>query len=340
MDQRTLLDEALERGIITDEQRKQLAEVENAERGDNDERIKPVGSFNEIFVTVGLVLLLSAASGLVGYVLAEGMYSSFISAAMSWFAAAYFHEGKRFRLPVIYGVFSAASCIGLGIAMGLSGRDDFFSNNVPLWANIVPMVAALSVLIAGTARFRTPFIMLLIGILFTVIVTYAAKYSDNDISYKLLLGGSGLVILATAIWFDLKDPKRVMRWSDYAFWSYVVGSPLFVHSLFLSVLIDTDRAFEMGGYWLVVAGLALIVSFVGVLLNRRALILSTLLYVGFVIFRMVAAVALAGGAEILLITVLIIGLYVIALGSRWTRVRRWIMSRLPQWKWLSRLPPY
>lgn len=340
---RDLLDEALARGVITDAQRAELAALAGAEGTDNEERIKPVGTLNEIFVTFGAALLLGAISGLAGMFLKNTIATTLATVATCWLVALYFHDRKRFRLPVIYACIKAAFVIFFGTTIAMNEMGYYTIHNPQdLWVQLPPWIAAIGVLIAGAARFRIPFLMLPIAIAFTVIVTIAARAGAQDTPYKLLLGACGLSTLVVAIWFDLKDPHRVKRWSDFAFWSYVVGSPLFVHSLFLSVLTSGDKDWIMsGGVWVSVLALTVLVSFVGLLLNRRALILSTLIYVGFVIFRLLTGMALGGPATILLVSVLLIGLYVTALGSRWTQVRAHIMRKLPvEWTWLKKLPPF
>lgn len=336
---RDILDEALARGVITGAQRKELAAIAAEERTDSEERIKPVGTFNEIFVTIGVFFALNAATGLVGLILHHAGHTAILSAVLAWLTAMYFDRGKRFRLPIVYACISAAIAVGMSVNFDSDGDVQGLFSNAPLGTTIITLTAALAVLAAGAWRFRVPFLMLPIGILFTAIITYAARHADDTISLRLLLGACGLVILATAVRFDLQDPRRITRWSDYAFWSYVVGSPLFVHSLFLSALLESDKEFMIHGPgWLGIAVLAIAVSFAGVLLNRRALIVSTLLYVGFVIFRLLSVLGSTG--TMLLVTLLLIGLYVISLGSRWTQARKYVMSRLPSWKWLKQLPPY
>lgn len=335
-----LLDEALARGVITNAQRAELEAMRASEHVDSDERIKPVGSFNEIFVTVGVMLLLNAATGLLGLLFgSSAIISGVIAIILTIAMAEYFHRRKRFRLPVIYGVLSAGMATGTWLRiMTIGEKADFFDISKGWEMALPPMIAALGVFIAGAARYRTPFIMLPIGILFTVIVTFAADHASSETPFKLLLGACGLALLGIAIHFDLKDPKRVTRSSDFAFWTYIVGSPLFVHSLFLSVLIN-GNALIGGGTWLLIAVLAIAVSFIGVLMNRRALILSTMIYVGYILFSALSNTPM-GIASVLMITVMVIGVYIIALGSRWAQARRWVMQRLPASSWRNRLPAY
>lgn len=340
-----LLDEALSRGILTTEQHKQLAELQGAEANDNDERLKPVGTMNEIFVTFGVMLLTGAISGLIGQLITDTVAVGVLSAGVTWLVALWFHNRKRFRLPIIYCVASAAFGLAATIFISLNGgiTGSIFDDSVPLELTLTTLGVGLAVLAAGAARFRIPFFMLPIAVLFTIMVTTIARHGDGDTSWRLLLGGCGVAILGVAIFFDLKDPKRVTRWSDFAFWSYVVGSPLFVHSLFLSLLLQDDMKGWLSNsfLWMSMAALAIGVTFLGLLLNRRALILSTLIYVSIVIFRVMAGLALGAPAILMLITTLIIGLYVTALGSRWTRVRASFMRGLPaSWTWVKKLPPY
>lgn len=340
-----LLDEALERGILTEHQRRQLAELEGAHATDHDERIKPVGTMNEIFVTFGVFLLTNAMGGMVALLVGAPLAAGILAAAISWCVALWFHRRKRFRLPIIYSIISAAISLGTTtfIALGGGANHSVFDQGVPLEVALSALGVALAMLAAGAARFRIPFLMLPIAVLFTIMVTITVRDGQGDTPWRLVLGGCGLLILATAIFFDLKDPKRVTRWSDFAFWSYVVGSPLFVHSLFLTLLLQNDLKQWLNApvLWLTMAALALAVTVAGLMLNRRALILSTLIYVSIVIFRVMAGLSLGTPAILMLITTLIIGLYVTALGARWTRVRAEFMRRLPaSWTWTKRLPPY
>lgn len=340
MDKRQLLDEALARGIISDTQRKAMSDVAGEDKSDSEERFKAVSNLNEIFVTVGVWLLLAAITGLIGLAVKDPASISILGAGVAWLVALYFHKGRRFRLPLILCMINAAFGIGIGFSIMMASGGGLFEGDQAMWLSVIPMLGGLLVLSAGAWRFRLPFLMLPISILFTVCITYAAKYTDDTISYRLILGAAGLTILAMAIRFDLKDPTRVTRWSDFAFWSYVVGSPLFVHSLFLSVLIAGSKEWAMSfPAWFAMLALTLVVSFVGIVLNRRALIISTLIYVVYLLSRPLLVIASTPPLTALFVVMLILGLYVTCLGSRWRRVRAYVMKKLPAWAWLKHLPP-
>jgi len=143
-------------------------------------------------------------------------------------------------------------------------------------------------LVLFARRYMFPILMLPICVLFAASITVAARSGDSALPYKLVLGFSGLMILHLLSDVIYVIPRET-RISDFAFWSYVIGSPLFVHSLFFSVLMAGQIKWAMsGGAWLATFALVVIVTFVGVLLNRRALIISTLIYVAYIIGRALA----------------------------------------------------
>jgi hypothetical protein len=340
-DKDDVMQRAIAEGIISDEQRTKLEALATSDTGDSQERFQSVGTLNEIFVTVGVILLTTALGGLIAMTIKSVVLNTVISAVISVVTAEYFHRRKRFRLPIFYAAISCAYALATAEMMILlQNPSQMFHTDISPYIWIATLAIAMLTLAAFTRRYVLPVLMLPICALFTALITVAAQMGDNALPYKLILGFSGLMILAFAIRCDLRDPKRVTRSSDYAFWSYMVGSPLFVHSLFFSVLLAGQAKWAMsGGAWLATLVLVIAVSFVGVLLNRRALIISTLIYVAYIVGRALAGLFADHMAAVALITLFIIGAYVVSLGSRWGEVRAFVMRSLPCWKWLERLPP-
>jgi len=128
-------------------------------------------------------------------------------------------------------------------------------------------------------------------------------------------------------------------------WLFVVGSPLAVHPLFVTVIRDRvegrglSEVFDGGGTILLVIGLAFVVSFVGLLLDRRSLVTSSLIYLAgafaYLLFR-----TLGDPISLLGIIPLIIGAYVILLGVAWRPIRRAVLNTLPGQGILRHLPRY
>lgn len=342
MNKDDVLQKAIAEGIISEEQRAKLEALAADDKGDSEERLKPVGTFNEIFVTIGVAILTSAVAGLFGLLMTNNIAQAVVGAFIYVVTAEYFHTRKRFRLPIIYAALGCTMSLSTAVMAGLvDDPRQIFDDTLAPYIWITTLAVAMAVLALFAWRYLLPFLMLPISIIFAVVMTIAAKTAESDISYKLVLGASSLAILAFAVRCDLRDRFRTTRLSDFAFWSYMIGSPLFVHSLFLSVLMaEEGKDWAMSGLaWLATLLLVLLVSFAGLLLNRRALIVSTLVYVAFIIGRALTGLSMGSAATIALLTLLIIGLYVVCLGSRWREVRGRVMDKLPKhWTWVDKLP--
>jgi hypothetical protein len=159
------------------------------------------------------------------------------------------------------------------------------------------------------------------------------------------MGGCGVTAILIGIALDLKDPTRTGAWHEWAMWLFVVGSPLAVHPLFVTVIRDriegrgVGEVFDGGGTVALVIGLALTVSLVGLLLDRRSLVTSSLIYLAgafaYLLFRTVGdPVSLLG------IIPLTIGAYVILLGVAWKPIRSAVLHALPGQEVLRYLPRY
>lgn len=189
-------------------------------------------------------------------------------------------------------------------------------------------------------RFRLPLLVLALAL---SIVALALALLNAETLW--IMGGCGLVAILIGIALDLKDPTRTGAWHEWAMWLFVVGSPLAVHPLFVTVIRDRIQNKGVGevlggdGTIALVLGLAFVVSFIGLLLDRRSLVTSSLVYLAgafaYVLFRTVGdPVSLLG------IIPLTIGVYVILLGVAWKAVRRSVLNALPGQDILRHLPRY
>lgn len=343
----TLIDNALAQGILTPEQHRRMnALADGRPLPTPDERFRVVNGFSEVFISIGLMMLFGALAGLLAMLLSNRAAGLFATAGVAWFATYYFTGTRRSLLPSILCCLYAASYVGQAVfLMCMHGTEKLQLHRLrleeyALWQLEVPLAAAFAVLAAAAWRFRIPFLMLPIGILFTIMVTLGVKFGGNPISYRIVLGFCGLSMLGTALWFDLKDPERLRRTSDFAFWCYIVGSPLTVHPLFLTFFFNAQWR-EMPTLIIVtMILLALLISFVALLINRRALILSTLIYITVSLGYLLSKLVVGNVSTAILLTTLIVGTYVVLLGTSWTRARRCIMSRMTPRSWFAKLPPF
>ena len=134
----------------------------------------------------------------------------------------------------------------------------------------------------------------------------------------------GLAVFALALRFDLSDPKRRTRRTDIAFWLHMLAAPLIVHSLvsglFDNGAMDTESAFGILAIFIVLA-------FVAVIVDRRAILVSGLSYAGFAFGSLVVKAGLSDTAVPL--TLLVLGALVLLLSAGWHALRRTLLPLLP-----------
>lgn len=338
-----LLDDALARGVISPEQFKQMSGMIDGEVNRNpDERFRIVSGFSEVFICVGLLLLFSGLSGIFHLSIRNAAVVSCLMAGAAWLSACYFVERKRFLLPSIFTCLYAAAELARALWLMQSISDDtYFLRNMSarsLWSNLLPLGASFALLVAAAWRFRIPFLMLPIGILFTGMVLLVGQSVGNSISYRLMLVFCGILILGTAVYFDLKDPHRIRRASDFAFWCYMIGSPLTIHPIFITFVLNMRTGGLSLAIFLII--FSAIVSIAALMINRRALVLSTLIYLAGSLAYLTGQLSGSGSALIALVPLFIIGLYVVCLGTQWRRARSKLMRGLTWRSWFNKLPPF
>lgn len=334
------IDQAVAKGIITPGQALELkAEASKKDPGVEEEPFALVDNFGAIFVVVGLLILQGAPwlfGAAVGGWFAVVIYAGF--ASIYWFLAEGFVRAKR-RLPatvstllfVYDGALAAQGASGM--LLGASGGLERFILSDTGFFAIVAVLLAIAL-----ARFRLPLLVLALAL---SIVALALALLNAPTLW--IMGGCGLVAILIGIGLDLKDPTRTGPWHEWAMWLFVVGSPLAVHPLFVTVIRDrvegrgVSEVFDGGGTVMLVIGLALIVSFIGLLLDRRSLVTSSLIYLAsafaYLLFRTVGdPISLLG------IIPLTIGAYVILLGVAWKPIRRRVLTALPGQEFVRYLP--
>jgi hypothetical protein len=350
------LDAAVGAAIVTQAQADSLREFAVkrrstgvAERAD-EERFRFMRGFNDIFFAIGVALL-----G-VGLVLFAGMNFANplvcgLSAFAMWGLAELLVRRMRLVLPgiVIVGFFVMFVVVTIPpLPVGIGPRsfgptpggnvvNEFFAfGNVP-WMAINAVIASLAAF-GFYLRFRFPFALLIVAagaVCGFVLGANQFLFAGLPLGRMLLTLLSGVAVFAIAMRFDLSDRLRATRRSDCAFWLHVLAAPLLVHSLIGLVSLSTSQAGNVMSLAIIaIAGLLTVVALV---IDRRALLVSALVYVGSAI-----AIALSNAsmnrASVLIATLVILGLLVLALGVGWAPLRRRVVSLLsPQF--VDRLPP-
>jgi hypothetical protein len=131
----------------------------------------------------------------------------------------------------------------------------------------------------------------------------------------------------------MRDPLRVTRRTDIAFWLHLLAAPLIVHALIVSLfgpgrLPDAATAVRILAAFF---GLGVI----AVLIDRRALLVSGLAYAGIAVGTLLNRSALADMT--VPATVLVLGAFILLLSAFWRPVRRGFLILVPA-RLRARLP--
>ena len=241
-----------------------------------------------------------------------------------------------------------AAAATINWAMYLSGMKTH--NDFPLYGAL----AGLGVALLHYGRFRFPFSLLVIAVSGVVVVAlcYAMLTSTLGVlsqrgsvgHFHWIAFACGVVVFGAAMWFDTSDPERLTRCADCAFWLHVVAAPLIVHPL-AAPLIGHPVLGTAGGAAvpstnpLLVFPLILALALIALIVDRRALLVAGLGYLG---AAMTYSISRLSGevAPAILMTLLALGLLIIVLGVGWRDVRGALMRHLPDFPFKTKLPPY
>jgi hypothetical protein len=342
------LDLAVAQGHISADQAQKLRAIEAQSGGfvaesPDEEKLRFVTGFADIFVTIGLGLFLGAS----GYFIQNtaGATAMWLGVAvLSWLLAEFFTRLRRLALPsiVLLATFVLSSFEALIFLLvrafwggGSLGLFDV-SPNFP-----VPEIAGLgAAALAGVHywRFRVP-ITIAAGVAalclapIGLIAEYAVKTGVNLVPAATLI--CGLVVFVLAMRFDMSDPERQTRRTDIAFWLHLLAAPLIVHSL-IGKIIGAERFGEPNaGQSIAVLCIFAALGLVAIVIDRRAILVSGLVYAGVAFSALIRQSGV--GATVLPATLLVLGICVLMLSAFWRPLRRAVLSLVPS-RFARRLP--
>lgn len=321
----------------------------------DEEHFRLVTGFNDVFVVIAGMLALSASVGIVragtDFPVAPGL----VTMGLSWLLAEYFTRRRRMALPSIVflltfvsgAYWTGMSSSGFSEAPRPHGIFEFHRNGEPgslafPGATEQALVAAFGLAALAAwghwRRFRVPVTVAaaaaaIVGVTIAGLAAVARDFVHEWFATLVLC--SGLGVFALAMYWDLADPERRTRRADVAFWLHLVASVLIVHPVFLS--LGGDDAPGPGAWkaWSVVGVYALL-GIVALIVDRRALLVSGLLYLVLAVGGLVEEVV-AIGMEFE-VSSLCIGAILLLLSVFWKQARAPLLAKLPG-TWQARLPP-
>lgn len=294
----------------------------------DDEQLRLITGINDIFVTIGLVMFLGALSYLTWH---DGaVVPALVIAATSWAMAEFFTRLRRMALPSIVLLVVFAASVFSAVLSLAAGDGDQVSPLAPDGAP-GPLLAAgaATALAAGLHwwRFHVPItvaagISSIALVVLAILLQLVPELVENyPMAIFLPLG---LAIFALAMAFDMSDRLRRTRRTDIAFWLHLLAAPIIVHPILLQVTGDGNANAGQAG---LVTGVFLALSAVALVVDRRALLVSSLSYLAYAAGTLIAAAGLASSS--FAVSTLAVGAVVLLLSAGWRPRRRSIIGLLP-----------
>ena len=374
------LDHAVSTGVLSSAQRDWLVDIERngipviaGEVGEDEENLRLIGGGNDLFVTVGVVLLTAGAYFVLTTVLpGQTLWISGLLAAFSWGVAEVVTRQHRMKLSST--VLSLVFTISITTLLALLVQERYqLSAPESLWQIVMlrGTVAPAGYLFIGGVigaaalyfwRFRVP---VLAGVV-AIAATLLAFLQTTLFLYDGVAAGTvappsmaempelvraalymplvcGLVVFGVGVALDIYDRERKKIWSDCAFWLHVVSAPMLVHPLFIMATgqdvvfgnIEPDTSATIM--------LALLISafvYVALAIDRRSLLVPTLAYFGSLgIYYLVNTAANTTGIPAFALVLLVVGALIITFGAGWQHIRRLIIRTTLPTSLLNKLPP-
>jgi hypothetical protein len=314
---------AVKAGILTEEM---ANEFRNHLAGDNsapaidEESFRLVTGFNDIFVVIASLLLLTSVTWIGSSV------SVWLGAALqtvtAWGLAEYFTRMRRMALPSI---MLLLAFVGGVLATGMIFLQAAgFTEDISIGG---PSVLAALAAWLHWLRFKVPITIaagtgtLVAGIMFLLF----AFLPETRQWLMLITFIAGIGVFYLAMLWDSSDTVRQTRRSDVAFWLHLIAAPLIVHPIF-AVLNIFETQIDL---WQAVAVtlLYIILAIISISIDRRALMVSALIYVLYVfntVLEQYGVVSLGFA-----FTAFIIGSGLLLLSAYWHRCRQIVIVYYP-----------
>lgn len=374
------LDTAVARGIISASQRSALMALtssplaDDAPDGTPDEQLRLIGGGNDVFVTIGILLLFAggafALTPLIGN--GQGLLTG-IAALAALVIAEIVTRQRRMRLSSTLLALLFMGCAAHFTFLGASTQVDlaaleqnplavFALRGTAGWLSLASTAAFVLAAVAYFWRYRVPVLAAVIALsltgfaflqtglfLYDGVVAGQVEVPLAEDMPQVLRSAlwmpllCGLIVFAIAVALDLHDRERRTVWSDCAFWLHVVSAPMLVHPLFVMATGQTVAGAEIAaGTDAVIALVVLIAGFtyVALAIDRRSLLVPTLGYFGTLgVQNLIGNTAIQAGIPPVALVLIAVGALVIVFGAGWQRIRKLVVGTTLPASILRRLPP-
>lgn len=313
----------------------------------NEDDMRFMRSFSDIFIAIGIALL---ALGMLTMATLLGGKAMYLVAGLGmWVLAEYFGRYRRAHLPTLFIAMAFLGFIHLGMASLIPDITAQLGIGGGIGGAIGGAGLTFAAMLAFYMRFRLPFCVALIAISLTMLVYVLI----NGLAPGALAGNFGLYLIAAggalflaALLYDARDPARLSRFADNAFWLHFAAAPMILHGIAIKLL--SSNVVNLFG-WIPVPNLGqndalallLVITGLAVLslaINRRALLVSSLGYAGLAIAVLIRNSGI-DFTTVIAATFLLLGGVIVFLGAGWHQARGALLRILPTRGGFSRLFP-
>ena len=312
------LDSAVEKGIFSEasvaEFRSSIVEATSSPVAD-EENFRLIASFNDVFVVIACLLLLVSSAVVVSDLhLALAMV---VVAMLSWILAELFVRKRNMALPAIVLLMTFVGSVFVCVMVLFESTPE----KVFVFSAAASSVGAW----LHWKRFQVPITVAagvgFVGLFAVSLLLFAYPELSVYTLYLIFLGG--LITFGIAMAWDSADLERVTRKSDVAFWLHLVSAPLIVHPVFstLGVLEGDESLFSIA----VIMVLFVALTIVSLVIDRRAFMVSSLIYVLFALVTLLSTYGIS-----IAFVGLFIGFPLLLLSGFWHKARCQLVSSLPR----------
>lgn len=310
----------------------------------DQEEVHFARGFQDVFMAIGVTILLVGLG--IGLPMAVGPIGGLFGAGLiAWLLAEYFARARMLVLPSMVLSVGVTLFVAVGTGAVITGHgweqlEGAAGDEAGMRSLLFVALAGLLAALIFFARFRLPFALLVVATAATASALLALELAQPgfvQVFWLPVMLAAGVLSFLAAMAFDISDPMRRTLRSDDAFWLHLFAAPLIVHSV-IQLLVGPNQTNFNAGEAAVVIVVVLVLALVALVIDRRALLVSGLSYLGFAIGALMqqsqmSAMGLAAA------TLILVGAFVVALGAGWKPARAFLLGRLPQTGIARYLPP-
>lgn len=290
-----------------------------------------VRGFHDVLITVGIIVALSGLAAL-------ATVFALIPAVIV--LAEILVKRQRLALPA----FALTIAFVISVAWIATTLFGGYEANGTVAQMVAIYAACAAALVPFYWRYRVPvslaaLILAGIGLVYFVTMQVAGSgtLEDTVTSGTALVTGFVFSVASfiIAMWFDMRDRRRVTRRSDVAFWLHLGTAPALLNSALALALWQTAS----GSFWLQAltptqAAIALVIvalfMLIGVIIDRRAFVTAGILSLGYALSTLFKSSAIGLQADNLFAySALAVGITILVLGIGWQPIRARIVMMLP-----------